>query len=64
MWQACETLFIDARKMGSMMDRAHKELTDDDIATISRTYHAWRGEKADGAYEDVAGFCKSGFRLK
>lgn len=54
-----ETLFIDARNMGSMMDRTHKELTDDDIATITKTYHAWRGEKADGVYEDVAGFCKS-----
>jgi type I restriction enzyme M protein len=54
-----ETLFIDARNLGSMMDRTHKELTDDDISTITKTYHAWRGEKADGDYEDVAGFCKS-----
>ena len=54
-----ETLFIDARNLGSMMDRTHKELTDDDIANITRTYHAWRGEKVDGSYEDVAGFCKS-----
>ena len=54
-----ETLFIDARNMGSMMDRTHKELTDDDIATITKTYHAWRGEKVDGVYEDVAGFCKT-----
>ena len=54
-----ETLFIDARNLGSMMDRTHKELTDDDVANISRTYHAWRGEKVDGSYEDVAGFCKS-----
>lgn len=54
-----ETLFIDARNMGSMIDRTHKELTEDDIAHITRTYHAWRGEKKDGDYEDVAGFCKS-----
>lgn len=54
-----ETLFIDARNLGSMIDRTHKELTDDDIGTITRTYHAWRGEKAGGSYEDVAGFCKS-----
>ncbi len=54
-----ETLFIDARNLGSMMDRTHKELTDDDITNITRTYHAWRGEKVDGNYEDVAGFCKS-----
>ncbi|PIQ34796.1 MAG: DNA methyltransferase [Zetaproteobacteria bacterium CG02_land_8_20_14_3_00_50_9] len=39
-----ETLFIDARNMGSMIDRTHKELTADDIAEITATYHAWRGE--------------------
>ena len=39
-----ETLFIDARNMGSMMSRIHKELTADDIAEIANTYHAWRGE--------------------
>jgi len=54
-----ETLFIDARNMGSMISRVHKELTTDDLAKIARTYHAWRGEKKDGAYEDEAGFCKS-----
>lgn len=54
-----ETLFIDARNRGSMVDRVHKELTTDDIAEIARTYHAWRGEVKDGDYEDVAGFCKS-----
>lgn len=54
-----ETLFIDARQMGSMIDRVHKELTDDDIAEIARTYHAWRGEEKDGSYEDVAGYCKA-----
>ncbi|PLX91481.1 MAG: DNA methyltransferase [Desulfuromonas sp.] len=54
-----ETLFIDARNMGSMLDRTHKELTEEDIATIARTYHAWRGEAKDGSYEDVAGFCKA-----
>ena len=41
-----ETLFIDARKLGSMVDRVHRELTDDDIAGIAGTYHAWRGDKA------------------
>ena len=55
-----ETLFIDARNMGSMVDRTHKELTNEDIAEITRTYHAWRGESKDGNYEDVAGYCKSG----
>jgi len=54
-----ETLFIDARNMGSMVDRTHKELTENDIANIARTFHAWRGEKKDGSYEDVPGFCKS-----
>lgn len=52
-----EVLFIDARKMGVMVDRRHKELTVEDIKKISDTYHAWRGEK--GNYEDVLGFCKS-----
>jgi type I restriction enzyme M protein len=54
-----ETLFIDARNMGSMIDRTHKELTVADIAEIARTYHAWRGEQKDGTYEDKAGFCKA-----
>jgi type I restriction enzyme M protein len=54
-----ETLFIDARNMGSMMDRTHKELTAGDIAEIARTYHAWRGEAKDGVYEDRPGFCKA-----
>ena len=59
-----ETLFIDARNMGSMISRIHKELTADDIADIANTYHAWRGEPVvadDGeqGYEDVAGFCRS-----
>ena len=54
-----ETLFIDARNRGSMVDRTHKELTTDDIAEIARTYHAWRGEAKDGDYEDVPGFCKA-----
>jgi type I restriction enzyme M protein len=53
-----ETLFIDARQMGSMVDRTHRELTDDDIARIAGTYHAWRGE-ADETYEDVCGYCKA-----
>jgi len=37
-----EILFIDARKMGRLIDRTHRELTDDDIAKIAGTYHAWR----------------------
>ena len=54
-----EVLFIDARKLGAMVDRTHRELTDEDIARIADTYHAWRGEPDAGAYEDVPGFCAS-----
>lgn len=54
-----ETLFIDARKMGTLVDRVHRELTDEDIKKIVSTYQAWRGEKAASKYEDIAGFCKS-----
>jgi type I restriction enzyme M protein len=53
-----EILFIDARNMGQMIDRRHRELTDGDVKKISSTYHAWRGENKQ-KYEDVAGFCKS-----
>ena len=54
-----ETLFIDARKLGRMADRTHRELTDEDIARVAGTYHAWRGEPDAGEYADVPGFCKS-----
>ena len=54
-----ETLFIDARKMGTLLDRVHRELSEEEIGEIARTYHAWRGEEKDGHYEDKAGFCKS-----
>ena len=54
-----EVLFIDARTLGRMVDRTHRELTDEDIARIADTYHAWRGEKGAGDYADVPGFCKA-----
>jgi type I restriction enzyme M protein len=54
-----QTLFIDARKLGSLIDRVHRELTDNDIAKIVNTYHAWRSDKNAGKYVDVAGFAKS-----
>ncbi len=54
-----ETLFIDARKMGVLIDRVHRELTDEEIKYIAQTYHAWRGEKEAGKYEDIPGFCKN-----
>ncbi len=54
-----QTLFIDARKLGTLVDRVHRELADADLAKITTAYHAWRGEKSTGSYEDLAGFCKS-----
>lgn len=54
-----QVLFIDARKMGELVDRTRRELTDAEIQTIADTYHVWRGEKNAGEYADVAGFCKS-----
>jgi type I restriction enzyme M protein len=54
-----KTLFIDARKMGVLVDRVHRDLTAQEVAQIASTYHAWRGEKNAGKYEDVPGFCKS-----
>ena len=54
-----ELLFIDARKLGRMVDRTHRELTDEDIARIADTYHAWRGENGAGEYADIPGFCQS-----
>ncbi|MEM7769227.1 MAG: N-6 DNA methylase, partial [Cyanobacteria bacterium P01_A01_bin.37] len=60
-----ETLFIDARKLGVLIDRTHRELMNEELARIAGTYHAWRGEtirkgvKAVPTYKDIPGFCKS-----
>ncbi|MGM3183537.1 type I restriction-modification system subunit M [Dickeya oryzae] len=66
-----ETLFIDARELGTMVGRTTKELTTEDIARISDTFHAWRSSDAELArriaaneigiarYEDQPGFCKA-----
>ena len=54
-----QSLFIDARKLGTLTDRVHRELTEADIEKISNTYHAWRGDKDAGEYTDIPGFCKS-----
>ncbi|MHB9100362.1 MAG: nucleotidyl transferase AbiEii/AbiGii toxin family protein [Sulfuricella sp.] len=63
-----QTLFIDARKLGTLIDRVHRELTDADIAKITSTYHAWRGDppprhsgesRNPASYIDIPGFCKS-----
>lgn len=53
-----EILFIDARKLGFMADRTHKEFSDLDIQKITQAFHMWRGT-AEGEYEDVLGFCKA-----
>ncbi len=58
-----QVLFIDARNLGHMVNRAERAFSDDDIAQIADTYHAWRGTRsateAELTYGDVAGFCKS-----
>jgi type I restriction enzyme M protein len=54
-----EVLFIDTRKLGQLVDRTHRELSDEEIKYIARTYHAWRDEKDARKYTDVPGFCKS-----
>jgi len=55
-----ETLFIDARNMGHMADRTHKELSNEDIAHIAGTYHNWRASTGSATqYDDVAGYCKA-----
>ena len=70
-----QTLFIDARKLGTLIDRVHRELTDADLDKITSTYHLWRGDphpttghplplgegrgEGNPGYVDVAGFCKS-----
>jgi len=52
-----EILFIDARKLGVLINRRNKELTDKDLKQIADTYHNWRNPK--GKYQDIDGFCKS-----
>ena len=54
-----EVLFIDARKLGVLVDRTRRELSDADVQRIADTYHAWRGEPNAAEYKDVPGFCKS-----
>lgn len=59
-----QTLFIDARKMGTLIDRVHRELTDADLQKVAGTYHAWRGVNETGTYVDISGFCKSATTLE
>lgn len=66
-----QTLFIDARKMGYLIDRTHREFSDEEIKRIADIYHAWRnsapsplrgegrGEGEIGKYKDIPGFCKT-----
>ncbi len=54
-----EILFIDARTLGRMLDRTHRELTDNDIARIADTYHCWRLSGDGSGYADAPGFCRS-----
>jgi len=51
-----QVLFIDARRMGTMINRTLRDLTDDEVTLITDTYHAWRNGED---YSDENGFCKS-----
>lgn len=52
-----ETLFIDARDLGEMIDRTHRAFSKEDIKKVADTYHAYRGTN-DQEYKNVPGFCK------
>ena len=54
-----ETLFIDARQLGFMADRTHRDLSEEETTRIAQTYHSWRGDHDVGDYADIPGFCKS-----
>jgi len=54
-----QTLFIDARNLGVMIDRRHRELTAEDLKKISETYNSWKNKEAKEKYQDQLGFCKS-----
>ncbi|MDE1715627.1 N-6 DNA methylase, partial [Chromobacterium amazonense] len=54
-----EVLFIDARKLGTMISRVQAELTDETIERIAKTVAAWRGEAEAGEYQDIPGYCRS-----
>ena len=58
-----QVLFIDARELGYLVDRAERALTSEEVARIGDTYHAWRGAESAAmkgfTYQDVPGFCKS-----
>jgi type I restriction enzyme M protein len=54
-----EVLFIDARKLGHLVDRTRREFSEDDIAHIAAAYHAWRGEPGAKDYADIPGLCNA-----
>jgi type I restriction enzyme M protein len=54
-----EVLFVDARKLATMISRVQSEFTDEVIERIAKTVAAWRGEPDAGEYQDIAGFCRS-----
>ena len=54
-----EILFIDARKLGQMVSKTHRELTENEICRITSTYHSWQKEDEALGYKDIPGFCKS-----
>lgn len=54
-----EVLFIDARKLGTMISRVQAELTDEVIDRIGTTVAAWRGDAGAGDYTDQPGYCRS-----
>ena len=54
-----EALFIDARRIGHMIDRTRRDLSPEDITRVADTYHAWLGKAGSDEYADVPGFCKS-----
>ena len=59
-----EILFIDARQLGHMVSRVHRDLSDDDVARVADVFHAWRTEAGAGKYVDVPGFCYSASRAE
>lgn len=57
-----EVLFIDARKLGRLVSRRLRELTEEDIAQIAGTYHSWRNSEFDAAAVNVPGFSRAATR--
>jgi type I restriction enzyme M protein len=58
-----QVLFIDARRLGHLVDRVERTLTDEEVIRLGGTYHAWCGSMSATAkgliYQDIPGFCKS-----